>query len=90
MKYTIIPSLFFILITTFSAATPAEAISSEPKIRLSQNNSQTLNQAVTTIKLKTGGRILSAKTVQKNGHRIYKIKVLLPSGKIQTFRVNAG
>lgn len=53
------------------------------------NNSEDLDSAVQTIKQKTGGRILSAKTVTINGSRIYKIKVLLPSGKVQTFSVSA-
>lgn len=58
-------------------------------IQLAKNNNQNLNRAVKSIKEKTGGRILSAKTVKKNGQQIHKIKVLLPSGKVQTFRVTA-
>ena len=57
-------------------------------IQLAQNN-QSLDTAVQSIKQKTGGRILSAKTVTKNGQRVHKIKVLLPSGKVQVFKITA-
>ena len=56
---------------------------------LAQSEGQTLNEATQSIKQKTGGRILSTKTVKSNGQIIYKIKVLLPSGKVQTFKVSA-
>ena len=89
MKVTISPALFFILVVLFSSATQAESFNSYPKILLAQNNNQSLDQAVNSIKQQTGGRILSTKTTHKNGRRVYKIKVLLPSGKIQTFNVKA-
>lgn len=89
MKVTILPALFFILVALFASATQAGSFNSYSKILLAQNNNQSLDQAVNSIKQQTGGRILSAKTVHKNGRRVYKIKVLLPSGKVQTFNVNA-
>jgi len=89
MKHTILPALFFILFALFASATQAESFNLYPKILLAQNNNQSLDQAVNSIKQQTGGRILSAKTTHKNGRRVYKIKVLLPSGKVQTFTVNA-
>ena len=89
MKHTILPALFFILVAFVSSAAQAETFNSYPKILIAQNNTQSLDQAVNSIKQRTGGRILSAKTTQKNGRRVYKIKVLLPSGKVQTFKVKA-
>ena len=56
---------------------------------LAQSGSQTLSDATQSIKQQTGGRILSTKKVKSNGQTIYKIKVLLPSGKVQTFKVSA-
>ena len=74
MKYTFLP------ITLFLAA----ALLSSPSYA-----GQSLNEAAQSVKERTGGRILSTKTVQSGGQRVYKIKVLLPSGKIQTFTINA-
>lgn len=74
-------------ITLMSPMSQANPLSSS-YIQLAQND-QSLNDAVQSIKQQTGGRILSAKTVDKNGQRIHKIKVLLPSGKVQVFSVNA-
>ena len=59
-------------------------------LQLSQaSNQKSLDQAVHEIKQQTGGRILSAKTVAKAGKQIHVIKVLLPSGKVRIFKVNA-
>jgi len=71
------------------ASSPANSLLSSPTIQLAQNNNQSLNDAVRSVKQRTGGRILSAKTVGKKGRRVHKIKVLLPSGKVQTFTINA-
>lgn len=73
----------------FSTISQASPYFSPNYIQFAKNNNQNLNRAVKSIKEKTGGRILSAKTVKKNGQKIHKIKVLLPSGKVQTFRVTA-
>ena len=76
--------MIFILMAPLSSPSYAQS-----HILFAQNGSQTLNEATQSIKQKTGGRILSAKTVKSNGQIIYKIKVLLPSGKVQTFKVPA-
>lgn len=89
MKYSILSAMLFILAGLSSSMSQANPLLSSPYIQLAQNNNQSLDSAVQTIKQKTGGRILSAKTVVKNGQRVHKIKVLLPSGKVQTFKINA-
>ena len=92
MKYTILSAMLFILTGLLGSVSQAKPPSHSPlssPFLLAQSNSQSLNSAVQSIKQQTGGRILSAKTVVKNGQRVHKIKVLLPSGKIQTFTVNA-
>lgn len=93
MKYTTLSAILIILIGLLSsisqASSQANSLISSPYIQLAQNNNQSLNNAVRSVKQRTGGRILSAKTVIKNGQRVHKIKVLLPSGKIQTFTINA-
>ena len=87
MKYSILPATILILMALFSTVSQASLLISSGYIQFAQNNNQGLNRAVKSIREKTGGRILSAKTVTKNGQQIYKIKVLLPSGKVQTFRI---
>lgn len=97
MKYTTLPVMLFILSGLFSSisqATPQanswqKPLISSSYIQLAQSGGKTLNEAVESVKQQTGGRILSAKTVNKNGQRIHKIKVLLPSGKVRIFQINA-
>lgn len=89
MKHILLPTIILtigLLSPATQASTPTSSI---PLFQLSQNNNQSLDQAVQKIKQQTGGRILSANTVQKSGKRIHKIKVLLPSGKVRIFKVNA-
>lgn len=74
MKYIFIAITIFLSTTLLS--TPSYA-------------GQSLSEAADSVKQRTGGRILSTKTTQSGGQRVYKIKVLLPSGKVQTFTVNA-
>ncbi|MCW8899419.1 MAG: hypothetical protein OQK75_08505 [Gammaproteobacteria bacterium] len=88
MKNSISPVIFFILISLMSAVSQANPQRPSPYIQLAQA-SQNLDSAVQSVKQQTGGRILSAKTINKNGLRVHKIKVLLPSGKVQVFSINA-
>ncbi len=88
MKHALLPLLFFILTGLLSSVTQASILADSPYLLLAQNN-QGLDKAAHSIKKQTGGRILSAKTVTENGRRVYKIKVLMPSGKVQIFKVNA-
>lgn len=92
MKQSILPTMIFILLAPLSSLSHANTQSTPhlfpSYIQLAQNG-QSLDSAVQSIKQQTGGRILSAKTVNVNGARVYKIKVLLPSGKVQTFTVSA-
>ncbi len=49
----------------------------------------TLEQAAAKVKRQTGGRILSASESRKDGRKVYRIKVLLPSGNVRVVTVNA-
>lgn len=49
----------------------------------------TLEQAVAQVRRETGGRILAAETVQENGRRVHRIKVLTPERSVRTVRVDA-
>lgn len=89
MKYTFLPVVLFLaagLLGSASQASPSIVFS---KIQLAQAQDKNLSSAVQSIKQRTGGRILSTKTVNKKGQPFYKIKVLLPSGRVQTFTVKA-
>jgi len=74
MKYT------FLAVTIFLSATLVSTPSYAGK---------SLSEAAESVKQRTGGRVLSTKTIQSGGQRVHKIKVLLPSGKVQTFTVSA-
>ena len=92
MKYTYLPIAFFLavgLLGLISSASHASSAITFSKIQLAQAQDKNLNSTVQSIKQRTGGRILSTKTVNKKGQTFYKIKVLLPSGRVQTFTVKA-
>jgi len=49
-----------------------------------------LDEAVRRVQRETGGRILSAEAVQGPGAPAYRIKVLLPSGRVRVIVVDSG
>lgn len=53
-------------------------------------NGLSLDAAVRQVKQQTGGRILSAETITRDGQRIHRIKVLLPDGTVRVMTFNAG
>lgn len=89
MKNILLPITLFIAVGLLTPASYANSVISFPVTQIAQAGEKSLNAAVQSIKQQTGGRILSTKTITKNGQRVYKIKVLLPSGRVQTFTVNA-
>ena len=48
-----------------------------------------LNEAVQQVQRETGGRVLSADTVNQGGRAMHRIKVLLPSGQVRVVTVGA-
>lgn len=48
-----------------------------------------LNQAVQQVQHDTGGRVLSADTVNQNGRTVHRIKVLMPSGQVRVVTIDA-
>lgn len=48
-----------------------------------------LDEAVRRVRAETGGRVLSAETVRRNGHAVHRIKVLLPSGHVRIVHIDA-
>ena len=47
-----------------------------------------LDQAVSEVKRRTGGRVLTADTVRKNGRDVHRIRVLNDEGKVRQMRVD--
>jgi uncharacterized membrane protein YkoI len=49
-----------------------------------------LAEAVERVRADTGGRVLAAETVRRDGHAVHRIKVLLPSGHVRIVHMDAG
>lgn len=63
-------------------------LSNPVPLQASQGKTQSLDAAIQQVRQQTGGRILSATTVNNNGQPVHRIKVLLPSGEVRIFKVN--
>ena len=48
-----------------------------------------LNEAVQQVQRETGGRVLSADTVNQGGRSVHRIKVLTPSGQVRIVTIDA-
>ncbi|MEJ2403964.1 MAG: PepSY domain-containing protein [Candidatus Thiodiazotropha sp.] len=48
-----------------------------------------LDQAVQQAKQKTGGRVISAETRNKDGHSVYNIRILTRDGKVRRMQIRA-
>lgn len=49
-----------------------------------------LDRAADQVRRQTGGRILSAETVTKNGRQVHRIKVLTPDHKVVIREIHSG
>jgi uncharacterized membrane protein YkoI len=49
-----------------------------------------LSKAVADVRQETGGRVLSANTVRKEGLFVHRIKVLTPDKRVVIYEVDAG
>ena len=49
-----------------------------------------LNEAVQQVQRETGGRVLSADTVNHGGRSVHRIKVLTSSGQVRVMTIDAG
>jgi uncharacterized membrane protein YkoI len=50
----------------------------------------TLEEAMERVRRQTGGRILSGRTVERDGRTVHRIKVLTPERKVRAIYVDAG
>ena len=70
----------------------APAAAGDGRYHLAQHGAQSglsLNQAVQQVRRETGGRILSADTVNQDGRAVHRIKVLTPSGQVRIVTIDA-
>jgi uncharacterized membrane protein YkoI len=59
---------------------------------VAQRSGQTgvsLNEAVQQVQRETGGRVLSADTVNQGGRKVHRIKLLTPSGQVRVVVIDA-
>ncbi len=61
----------------------------QPNIYLAQGQVESLDSAVSRIRGRTGGRILSAQTMRKNGKVVHHIRILTRKGKVKRMKVLA-
>jgi len=94
LRHYLFPSLAVLLI--YPALSPAEvSVAENPGATVNfkpivlAKGGITLEQAAARVKRKTGGRILSADVVKQEGRKVYRIKVLLPSGNVRIVIVSA-
>ncbi len=78
----------FLLLPALSPANTSLNLAFEPVV-LAKSGGITLEQATAKVRRQTGGRILSAKESHRGGRKVYRIKVLLPSGHVRVVTVNA-
>jgi len=91
-KLMIHAALLLTLLTTgiapaTAAPFPRGGVSNSPRLAAKQGMS--LEQAVAQVQRETNGRILTAETVNRNGHPVHRIKVLLPNGNVRVIHVDA-
>jgi uncharacterized membrane protein YkoI len=49
----------------------------------------TLKEAIEGVERETGGKVLSADTIRTRGEVVYRIKVLMPDGRVRIFQIPA-
>ena len=49
----------------------------------------TLKQAIEQVERETGGKVLSAESIRTRGTVVYRIKVLMPEGRVRIFQIPA-
>lgn len=83
--------LFSLFITQPGPATAAVSPHNDwnHPYRVAAKQGISLEQAVAQVQRDTGGRILTAETIKRNGRAVHRIKVLLPNGNVRVIHVEA-
>ena len=90
------PKPLFALLLVVASLAPAGvsivSVAGESHVLVARRGGETgvsLNEAVQQVQRETGGRVLSADTVNHGGQPMHRIKVLLPSGQVRVVTVGA-
>ena len=70
-------------------SSPAEARRDKADKQASQQQGLSLEQAVARVQKKSKGKVLAADVKQKKDRTLYRIKVLMPSGHVRIYHVDA-
>lgn len=70
-------------------ASNAWAQSYDYNITVAESEGVSLDQAVAQVQAETGGRVLAAEVTSIDGRTTYRIKVLLQSGRVKIYYVDA-
>ena len=72
----------------------AEKISTDKtstdKVRDSGDNDNTLPASVRRIERETGGKVLKAQPIQRDGREIYRVKIVTPQGRVRVVEDDVG
>jgi uncharacterized membrane protein YkoI len=79
----------FVSVMDTSVAAPSGSSWSGQTVRLAAKQGMSLEQAVAKVQRETGGRILTAETINQNDRSVHRIKVLLPNGNVRVIHVSA-
>ncbi|MCG8671544.1 MAG: PepSY domain-containing protein [Pseudomonadales bacterium] len=69
-------------VASFSVSSTSALIAKSDKGKIS------LERAIKKAKAKYGGKVLSAKEIRSKGPLVYKIKILLPNGRVKSVFVD--
>lgn len=86
-------TLLLVIAALVAAGTPGVALATGGEhyltARRGGEDGMSLNQAVQQVQRETGGRVLSADTVNQGGRAVHRIKVLTPSGQVRVMTIDA-
>jgi uncharacterized membrane protein YkoI len=86
--------VLFVSLSSLAATGLASAAVADPHaIQVARRNGGdtgiSLNEAVRQVRRESGGRVLSADESSQGGRRVYRIKVLTPSGHVRVYVIDA-
>lgn len=84
----VLPLLLCLAAVSATAAGAADR-TSPPLVVAQAEIRVSLGQAVDRVARQTGGQIISAKTITRNGRAIHRIRVLVSEGRVRVYEVDA-
>lgn len=72
-------------VSSWAGAAPAAT-----KVKAGADKDNTLPASVRRIERETGGQVLRAQPIQRDGREIYRVKVVTPQGRVRVLEDDAG